>query len=122
MLKRKLWRMSFFCQGAYLLVAVSNGGNLNHQPEPVIEFSHNDSSVVPDQSNEIKFHLNAKAAKFAATYLKENEEALELVRTRSKYCFRIMDSVFIKYELPVELKYLAVVESELKRDAVSHVG
>jgi len=122
MLKRKLWRMSFFCQGAYLIVAVSNGGNLKHQTEPTINFPDNDSSVIAPKANSLKIQLNPRAAKFANAYLKENEEALEHVRERSKYCFRMMDSVFTRYELPVELKYLAVIESELKRDAVSHVG
>lgn len=114
--------MSFFCQGAYLLVAVSNGGNLRHQIEPAINFPDYDSSAVRATNNNFKIRLNPRAAKFADSYLKENEEALEQVRERSKYCFRIMDSVFKKYELPVELKYLAVIESELKRDAVSPVG
>jgi len=114
--------MSFFCQGAYLIVAVSNGGNLKHQAEPIINFSSNDSSHIAAEQNSFKVRLNPRAAKFAAAYLRENEEALEQVRERSKICFRLMDSVLAKYELPVELKYLAVVESELKRDAVSHVG
>jgi membrane-bound lytic murein transglycosylase D len=34
----------------------------------------------------------------------------------------MMDSVFTLYHLPTELKYLAVIESELKATAVSHVG
>jgi len=33
-----------------------------------------------------------------------------------------MDSVFTRYHLPTELKYLAAVESELKATAVSRVG
>ena len=50
------------------------------------------------------------------------QEALEKIRERSKGCFGMMDSVFEEYDLPVELKYLAVVESELKSDALSPVG
>ena len=34
----------------------------------------------------------------------------------------LIDSVFTRYGLPVELKYLAVVESELNPKAVSKVG
>jgi membrane-bound lytic murein transglycosylase D len=34
----------------------------------------------------------------------------------------MMDSVFCVYDLPVELKYLAVVESELNPRAISRVG
>jgi membrane-bound lytic murein transglycosylase D len=36
--------------------------------------------------------------------------------------FKLMDALFKRYKLPVELKYLAVVESELKQTAVSPVG
>jgi membrane-bound lytic murein transglycosylase MltF len=36
--------------------------------------------------------------------------------------FSIIDSVLHKYHLPLELKYLAVIESELKPSALSHVG
>jgi membrane-bound lytic murein transglycosylase D len=114
--------MSFFCQGAYLIVAMSNGGNLKPQTEPTVNFPGYDSSAIKADNNGPKIRLNPRAAKFADTYLKENEEALEQVRERSKSCFHMMDSVFTKYELPVELKYLAVIESELKRDALSHVG
>ncbi|HEY2647908.1 MAG TPA: lytic transglycosylase domain-containing protein, partial [Puia sp.] len=36
--------------------------------------------------------------------------------------FSIIDSVLHVYHLPLELKYLAVIESELKSSALSHVG
>ncbi|MGC4039197.1 MAG: lytic transglycosylase domain-containing protein [Chitinophagaceae bacterium] len=115
--------MSFLCQGTYLIIAASNGGNLKHNVDaPVTFIDSSDSVVVADTLSGPKVRLNARAAKFADSYLKENAEALELVRERSKRCFPLMDSIFTKYELPVELKYLAVVESELKNDALSHVG
>jgi membrane-bound lytic murein transglycosylase MltF len=44
------------------------------------------------------------------------------VKKRSQVPFCIIDSVFSRYGLPVELKYLAVIESELKPSALSHVG
>jgi membrane-bound lytic murein transglycosylase D len=115
--------MSFLCQGTYLIIAASNGGNLKHASQPSVSFIDSaDSVIVSDTIAGPKVKLNAPAAKFAASYLKENEEALEKVRERSKLVFPMMDSIFTKYELPVELKYLAVVESELKSDALSHVG
>jgi len=123
MLKRKLWRMSFLCQGTYLIIAASNGGNLKHSSESSVNFIDSaDSVIVSDTVTGPKVKLNARAAKFAALYLKENEEALEKVRERSKLVFPMMDSILTKYELPVEIKYLAVIESELKSDALSHVG
>jgi membrane-bound lytic murein transglycosylase D len=47
---------------------------------------------------------------------------LTKVKERSEKHFPMMDSVFNKYNLPVELKYLAVIESELKPSATSNVG
>lgn len=41
---------------------------------------------------------------------------------KSKPFFILIDSVFENYELPSQLKYLAVVESKLKTTAVSRVG
>lgn len=60
--------------------------------------------------------------KFVDSYIHNNDEALSLVRQRSKRPFTIIDSIFTKYGLPGELKYLAVIESELKSTARSRVG
>ncbi|HEY4061016.1 MAG TPA: lytic transglycosylase domain-containing protein [Puia sp.] len=66
--------------------------------------------------------LNKQATQFANNYIRKNAEDLVNIRQRSKVPFTIMDSVFVRYGLPVELKYLAVIESELKTTALSHVG
>jgi len=66
--------------------------------------------------------LGAKAEKFANTYIRNNSEALLKAKERSLQCFDMMDSVFTSYDLPTELKYLAVVESELNPNALSPVG
>ena len=47
---------------------------------------------------------------------------LAAVRDRSARPFTIIDSVMSHYDLPVELRYLAVIESELRATAVSRVG
>ena len=54
--------------------------------------------------------------------MKQNNECLEAVREKSPASFAFIDTVFTKYDLPLELKYLAVVESELNPKAVSKVG
>jgi membrane-bound lytic murein transglycosylase D len=69
-----------------------------------------------------KISLNKYAKSYLKDFLRREEEALEKVRGRSSARFRMIDSVFQKYGLPVELKYLAVVESYMKTDAVSRVG
>jgi membrane-bound lytic murein transglycosylase D len=60
--------------------------------------------------------------RFVAAYIKNNDESLSAIRQRSQRPFRIIDSIFDHYGLPVQLKYLAVIESELKTTALSRVG
>lgn len=67
-------------------------------------------------------NLNKNAVRFVKDYLKRNDELLTKVKERGENHFPMMDSIFNKYDLPVGLKYLAVVESELKPTALSPVG
>ncbi|HXB31424.1 MAG TPA: lytic transglycosylase domain-containing protein [Puia sp.] len=66
--------------------------------------------------------LNKNEVIFAKKYIKNSGNSLVSVKKRSLIPFNIFDSVFIRYGLPVELKYLAVIESELKPTALSRVG
>jgi Transglycosylase SLT domain len=66
--------------------------------------------------------LNKNEMIFAKKYIKNSGNSLVSVKKRSLIPFNIIDSVFINYGLPVELKYLAVIESELKPTALSRVG
>jgi membrane-bound lytic murein transglycosylase D len=66
--------------------------------------------------------LNPKAFPFVQDYLKENGEELQNVKNTGKSSFSLIDGILIQYGLPKELKYLAVIESNLKSTAVSPVG
>jgi membrane-bound lytic murein transglycosylase D len=66
--------------------------------------------------------MNPAAVKFVQDYLRNNNEVLQKVEARSASVFKIIEPILEKYDLPVELKYLAVVESDLKGTAVSRVG
>ena len=137
MLKRKLVKAGFFGNGLILLLAV-NGINTK-QPadtttklviDPSIrQLQAFDSSFVyltefPDSvlANTPRIHLNSQAAKFVKVHNARNKLSLEKIKERSLPYFTIIDSVFNYYSLPIELKYLAVIESELKSKAVSRVG
>jgi membrane-bound lytic murein transglycosylase D len=63
-----------------------------------------------------------KGVKFVNNYIRHNDENLTVVKERSEEPFAVIDSVLTRYRLPLELKYLAVIESELKTTAVSRVG
>jgi Predicted soluble lytic transglycosylase fused to an ABC-type amino acid-binding protein len=69
-----------------------------------------------------KAPLNKQVKRFVKTYIQENRKNLYEIKQRSSYPFTMINGVFKRYGLPVQLKYLAVVESELKTKAVSKVG
>lgn len=93
---------------------------------PAISFDsiRNDgpSQLLIDSSSAPQTPLNKQATQFVSKYLKNNNEGLEAIKQKSNTSFQLIDEIFAKYELPVELKYLAVVESELNTKAVSRVG
>ena len=138
MLKRKFVRTSLFANGLVFFIATVNGTDnkqavdtsVTEDVGPIVrQLQAFDSSFIdlnefPDSVliNAPKIHLNASAAKFVKDYNKKNEECLQKIKERSGSPFLMMDSIFTKYHLPVELKYLAVVESELTAKARSRVG
>ena len=75
-----------------------------------------------DSASAPKAPLNKQATQFVSKYLRENDECLSGVKEKSSASFEVIDGVFAKYDLPIELRYLAVVESELNPRAVSRVG
>ena len=66
--------------------------------------------------------LNRQATEFVTRYLQRETEFLVKTKARSAVYFRIIDRVFEQYGLPLELRYLAVVESDLKPTAQSRMG
>ena len=55
-------------------------------------------------------------------YLKSRKRSTETLINRSQYYFPMFEEVLDKHNLPLEIKYLAVVESALKAWAKSRVG
>lgn len=88
------------------------------------------SKPVDSRNNSVLFRaaekkavpMNMHVQQFVKNYIRENKEILNVVRHRSNYAFKIMDSVLTRYGLPKEMKYLAVIESELNPKALSAVG
>jgi membrane-bound lytic murein transglycosylase D len=66
--------------------------------------------------------LNPKALSFVQDYMKENWDDLQSIRSRGQSYFNLIENILSQYGLPKELKYLAVIESNLKAAAVSKVG
>lgn len=144
MLKRRLLKAGLVTTGFVLIAGSSGSKPIPHHPgdsSVVCPAGTPDSSFVtthifdaeglctclPELSMEElaaapRVQLNAQAKKFVTEHLKKNTPGLEKIRTKSKRYFTLIDSVFTSYGLPVELKYLAVIESKLNTYAMSRVG
>lgn len=91
-------------------------GKVADSTNPRSEFSE----LFEDNANGIR--LNPRAFTFVQDYMEKNSDDLLKMKGWATPYFNMIDGVFRKYGLPTELKYLAVIESELKNTAVSRVG
>ncbi|HET6999866.1 MAG TPA: lytic transglycosylase domain-containing protein [Puia sp.] len=117
---KTLFAKAFYLSNAFLLITTSvtvgplSARSIHEIRWPVREME--------STSEKPEIRLNKKGALFVKKYIKNSRECLVRVKKRSAVPFSIIDSVLHKYHLPLELKYLAVIESELKPSALSHVG
>lgn len=66
--------------------------------------------------------LNPRAISFVQDYFTKNGKDLQDMKDWGRPYFNLIDGILSQYGLPTELKYLAVVESNLKPTALSWVG
>jgi membrane-bound lytic murein transglycosylase D len=66
--------------------------------------------------------LNPKAVRFVQDYMEDETDRLMKMKGWGKPFFDKINTIFTERNLPVELKYLAVIESDLKTSATSRVG
>ncbi|MDQ6755530.1 MAG: lytic transglycosylase domain-containing protein [Bacteroidota bacterium] len=78
-------------------------------------FSYN--STMPYSSQ-----VNPYAESYMQDYLQAHGNYLKKMRSTAIPYFNFIDNIFTQYGLPKELKYLAVIESDLKANATSWVG
>lgn len=77
--------------------------------------------IDPDENASL-LTLHPRAIPFVKDYLEENQERLMKMKATSVPYFTMIDKILGKYNMPRELKYLAVIESDLKSSAVSWAG
>jgi membrane-bound lytic murein transglycosylase D len=137
MLKRKMAKKGLIGNGLLLLIAVVSLAATRHMGDTSGR-AVNDSTVQQlsfdtllltlnggsetDLLTAPAISMNKQAAIYVNDYMTKNSETLLGIKAKSASYFKITDAVFSKYGLPQELKYLAVVESELNTKALSHVG
>lgn len=109
------------------LPSAANPGSPSSVPAKNVPYtSNNGNNAKFSQTNKSKTAVSLsderQGMKFVNSYIRNNDECLGNVRERSEAPFAIIDSVLHRYGLPLQLKYLAVIESELKPTALSRVG
>jgi len=70
------------------------------------------------------FHIyhNPTLERYIRVFLKNRRETLPELMDRATYFFPIFEEYLDKYDLPMEIKYLAVIESALNTTATSRSG
>lgn len=75
-----------------------------------------------DAKTPFKVIYNASLENVIHRYLKRDKATMERLMSLSAYYFPMFEAHLAKYDIPLEIKYLAIVESALKPRAKSWVG
>ena len=73
-------------------------------------------------STDFNFQMNAEAKFFADNYIKNHTDYFNNMKVWGKPYFDLYDKILSSYGIPVQLKYLSVIESSLSSTAVSWAG
>ncbi len=136
MLRKKLIKKLFFGHSLLLMVPTATLNSKVCFSAPVIPTNwnvmrvlplHDTAKIISPDSLEAKtvatkISLNKHVAGFVKAYVKKEDEFLQKVKGKSGQYFQTIEAVFNQYGIPPQLKYLAIVESELRSNAMSRVG
>ncbi|MDB5193182.1 MAG: Membrane-bound lytic murein transglycosylase, partial [Segetibacter sp.] len=75
-----------------------------------------------DPSTPYVSQLNPKAVPFVQQYIRSSGKNLEKMKVWGKPYFDMYDGILSQYGLPIELKYLSVIESQLSSHVTSWAG
>ncbi len=75
-----------------------------------------------DRETPFNVEYNSSLEKIIKSYLKNRRKTLSIMMSRAEYYFPMFEEHLAKYDIPMELKYLAIVESALRPRANSPVG
>ena len=113
--------------GSLLLVFFFTAFTMNAGDAPAKATTKNDRDTLESVARlndpampEIPLHSSME--NFVSDYTESNEELFEKLKATKSNYFKTIDKIFLQQNIPVELKYLAIIESELKTNARSGVG
>ncbi len=77
---------------------------------------------VPDKDKSFVIEMNPKALSFVQSYMEKEGAGLRKMKTWAKPYFNLYDEILTANGIPVELKYLSVIESHLSSQVISWAG
>lgn len=77
---------------------------------------------VADKGKSFVIEMHPKAISFVQSYIEKEAAGLRKMKTWAKPYFNLYDQILIANGIPVELKYLSVIESHLSAQVVSWAG
>jgi membrane-bound lytic murein transglycosylase D len=77
---------------------------------------------VPNKDKAFFIEMHPKAISFVQSYIEKEGAGLRKMKTWARPYFNLYDEILIANGIPVELKYLSVIESHLSSQAVSWAG
>jgi LysM repeat protein len=72
--------------------------------------------------SEMELSYNPIVREYINRYTTRHRTSVQYMLGKGQYYFPMIEDIFDKYGLPLELKYLTVIESALRPDAVSRAG
>ncbi len=89
----------------------------------ISNFNIKDSIEEKNTSSKIySIQLNQMVVPFVQDYVRRQGKELEQMKTWGRPYFRIYDKILSQYGIPKEMKYLSVIESDLRSGLVSSAG
>jgi membrane-bound lytic murein transglycosylase D len=77
---------------------------------------------VPNKDKSFVIEMHPKAISFVQSYIEKEGAGLRKMKTWAKPYFNLYDEILFANGIPVELKYLSVIESHLSSQAISWAG
>jgi membrane-bound lytic murein transglycosylase D len=77
---------------------------------------------VPDKDKSFVIEMHPKAISFVQSYIEKEGAGLRKMKTWAKPYFNLYDEILTANGIPVELKYLSVIESHLSSQVISWAG
>lgn len=95
----------------------------NYHYEYIPDFTYSDiEKRVQAMDHEMDFDLNDKIFSFIQYFTVRNRDYTKMVLARKELYFPLFDASLVKHEMPLEIKYLAIIESGLDPQIKSRVG